>query len=225
MSVPDAVLWDMDGTLIDTEPLWMEAEFALVAEHGGEWTMQDAESIIGSGLRDAARVLQEHGVVLAVDDIVNTLIDRLVERLAGHDLPWRPGARALLVECRDRGVPTALVTMSWRRLADAAVAGMVADGVHEPFDVVVAGDEVAESKPSPDPYRRAAALLGVRPEHCVAVEDSPTGTRSAIAAGCATVGVPAHAALEPSEGMVVLSTLAGLDLDALVARARRDQPA
>lgn len=203
----------MDGTLIDTEPLWMASEFDLVAEHGGTWTDDDARSIIGFGLRSAARVLQDHGVALETDELVYELMDRVSARLRDAGLPWRPGARELLTECREAGVPTALVTMSWRPLTDAAVMGMTLSGFDGvPFDVTIAGDEVPASKPDPAPYVLAAAKLGVEPTDCVAIEDSPTGTASAVAAGCVTIGVPAHVPLEPRPGLTILPSLDGVTL-------------
>ena len=217
-----AVLWDMDGTLIDTEPLWMASEFELVAEHGGQWPDEAAHWIIGFGLRSAARVLQDHGVGLEVDAIVYDLMRRVVDRLAAGDLPWRPGARELLAACREAKIPTALVTMSWRPLTDAALAG-IESAVPDPFVITVAGDEVSESKPSPAPYLLAARRLGVDPTRCIAIEDSPTGTASAVAAGCATIGVESHAPLAPRPGLHILPTLAGVgigDLEAVLASHR-----
>src|SRR5690606_6533712 len=142
------------------------AEFALVAEHGGSWTDADAHSIVGFGLRRAARVLQDHGVAMETDAIVHELMDRVIAQLRSGGLPWRPGARELLVACRQARIPTALVTMSWRTLTDAAVVGM-ASSVPDPFDITVAGDEVEASKPDPAPYLHAAATLGVDPAECI----------------------------------------------------------
>ncbi|GAA2753720.1 HAD family hydrolase [Amnibacterium kyonggiense] len=190
LQLPSAVLWDMDGTLIDTEPFWFAAETELVGRFGGTWTHDQAISLVGSGLRDGARVLQDHGVRMEVDDIVAWQTDFVTERLVG-DLPWRPGALELLAALRDSGVPTALVTMSVRRMAVAVAAALPIGG----FDVVVAGDDVARPKPDPEAYLRAAELLGVDVTRCVAIEDSPPGLAAAIASGAATVGVPHQAVL------------------------------
>ena len=159
---------------------------------------------------------------LYLDAIVYDLMRRVVDRLAAGDLPWRPGARELLAACREAKIPTALVTMSWRPLTDAALAG-IESAVPDPFVITVAGDEVSESKPSPAPYLLAARRLGVDPTRCIAIEDSPTGTASAVAAGCATIGVESHAPLAPRPGLHILPTLAGVgigDLEAVLASHR-----
>jgi len=130
--VPAAVLWDMDGTLVDTEPYWIAGEYELVAEHGGTWGDEHAHAIVGMDLRDAAAYISEHGSVdLPVDDIVNRLLDGVTLRVREH-VPWRPGARELLADLRSNGVPTALVTMSWRRFAEAVVEALPPDS----FDVI-----------------------------------------------------------------------------------------
>ncbi len=119
---PAAVLWDMDGTLVDTEPYWIECEHELVAEFDGIWTSDDAHSIVGFDLLDAAVILRDRGGVrLEPHEIVERLLDGVIAR-AARQLPWRPGAARLLAECVAAGVPCALVTMSWRRLADAVMA-------------------------------------------------------------------------------------------------------
>jgi len=176
----------MDGTLVDTEPYWIEVEHELVAEFGGHWDDEKAHSLVGKDLRDSAAILRDRGgVQLPIDDIVNRLLDGVIERVR-REVPWRPGARELLAALNQAHIPTALVTMSWQRFADAVVGALPKGS----FDVVVTGDQVANGKPHPEPYLAAAAALGVRPEDCVAIEDSPTGLRSAVAAGCRTIAVP-----------------------------------
>jgi HAD superfamily hydrolase (TIGR01509 family) len=204
-----AVLWDMDGSLVDTEPYWIECEYELVARHGhGRWTDEHAHQLVGYDLRDSATYIREHGgVPLAVDDIVNLLLDGVVERVRQHT-PWRPGARELLHELRAAGIPTALVTMSWRRLTDAVVDGLPAGA----FGTVVAGDDVVNGKPHPEPYLTAAARLGVDPVRCIAIEDSPTGVRSAVAAGCFVIGVPHVVAIPDDLGHHHLPSLLGIEV-------------
>lgn len=208
-----AVLWDMDGTLVDTEPYWMACEHELVARFGDVWTSADAHSIVGFDLLDAAHALRERGGVrLEPDAIVEWLLDGVIARVA-DELPWRPGARELLAECADQEVPCAMVTMSWRRLADAVIAAAPTGS----FAASVAGDEVTHGKPHPEPYLAAAGALGVDARSCVAIEDSPTGVASAQAAGCATLGVPHVVAVAASPGLTLVDSLVGVDLDGLRA--------
>lgn len=206
--LPAAVLWDMDGTLVDTEPYWIECEHELVGAYGGTWTDDDARSIVGFDLLDAAVQLRDRGgVPLGPVDIVERLLDGVIRR-TDELLPWRPGAQALLAQCSDAEVPCALVTMSWRRLADAVVAA-APDGA---FTAVVTGDEITRGKPHPDPYLAAAAAVGIDPTRCVAIEDSPTGVAAALAAGCATLGVPHVVPLDPRPGLTLVESLVDVDL-------------
>jgi HAD superfamily hydrolase (TIGR01509 family) len=210
---PAAVLWDMDGTLVDTEPYWYRAETDLVAAHGGRWTKADALAVVGFDLLDSAAYLQRvGGVDLPAVDIVNLMIDRVVEQMA-DDPPWQPGALDLLADLRAAGVPCVLVTMSWRRLA-AAVGDLLPPGS---FAATVVGDEVAQGKPHAEPYLAAAAAVGAAPRACLAIEDSPTGVASARAAGCFVVGVPHMVELPAGAVDAVVPTLEGLD----AARLRR----
>jgi HAD superfamily hydrolase (TIGR01509 family) len=183
-----AVLWDMDGTIVDTEPYWFTAEYAVVAEHGDLWSDDLARSVVGFDLLDSAHVMIEHGGVrLTPHEIVELLLDSVVTELK-REVPWRPGARELLAEVRTAGIPTALVTMSWRRFADEVVDALPTGA----FDVSVVGDDVERGKPHPDPYLLAAERLGVDITKCVAIEDSPTGVASALAAGAIVLAVPHH---------------------------------
>ena len=218
-ALPAALLWDMDGTLVDTEPCWFAAEHALVAEHGRAWSDADALSLVGNDLLTSAQVLRERGGVdLPVRRIVEVLTEDVRARVAAQ-VPWRPGALELLTAARRAGLPCALVTASWRTLVDA-VLGALPEGT---FAAVVTGDEVARGKPDPEPYATAARALGVEPGRCLALEDSPNGLASALAAGVPTVGITHHVALPSGPGapagLVVVDTLAGLDLHALLATA------
>lgn len=202
---PHAVLWDMDGTIVDTEPLWMAAEEELFSSRGLTWNHEQAKDLIGSGLYDAAAYLQRAGIELSADEIVDTLTERVMSQIEAEAPPFRPGAFELLQELRKSGVKIALVTMSFRRMA-LAVAESLPSGT---FDLVVAGDDVERPKPAPDAYLRAAELLGVDIADCVAIEDSPTGLTAAVASGATAIGVPNLLPLDGIGAHALWESLAG----------------
>ncbi|TXK17837.1 HAD family hydrolase [Homoserinibacter sp. GY 40078] len=207
----------MDGTLVDTEPYWLAAEEELVAAWGGSWTHEDGLQLVGQGLESSALVFQSRGVRLEPHEIIDRLTDRVLEQIAVH-VPWRPGARELLAEARAAGIPTALVTMSIRRMADRVAAELDAELGMPAFDVVVAGDEVEQPKPYPAPYLRAAELLGVDAADCVAIEDSEPGVAAAVASHATTIAVPFHVPLPASPAYVLLEDgLEGVRLADLAA--------
>lgn len=212
--LPAAVLWDMDGTLVDTEPYWIDTEFALAEEFGGTWSEAHAMNLVGNSLLDSGRYLREHmPLPLEPEAIVERLLDGVVARVQ-ESVPWRPGARELLLELTSSGVRCALVTMSYERF----VAPILAHLPPETFRVIVTGDQVELGKPHPEPYLTAAAALGVRPEDCVAIEDSNTGAKSAEAAGCTVVVVENHVPVLDGPRRVFRESLTGLtpaDLGAL----------
>jgi HAD superfamily hydrolase (TIGR01509 family) len=211
--LPAAVLWDMDGTLVDTEPYWMAAETPLVESFGGTWSHEQALQMVGLGLEDAARILQGEGVRMDVTAIVRHLTDSVLASLARDGVPFRPGARALLRGLKDAGVKTGLVTMSMRRMAQTVVDLIDFDA----FDVVVAGDDVTRPKPYPDPYLQAGERLGVDPGDVVAIEDSPNGLRSAVASGAVTLGVPLMVSLTGAGAHALWPTLDGRTVDDVAA--------
>lgn len=217
-----AVLWDMDGTLVDTEPYWIATEFEIVQDHGhGGWTDALAHAMVGMDLRDAAAFMQKHGDVrLDERQIIDALLDGVVARVQ-EAVPWRPGARELLADLSEAGIPCALVTMSWRRFAQAVLDSLP----FQPFTAVVTGDDVTHGKPHPEPYQIGASRLGVAPQACIALEDSPTGARSAQAAGCVVVAIPNVVAVPPDACHHHLSTLEGIraaDLAKLHTRYQND---
>jgi HAD superfamily hydrolase (TIGR01509 family) len=207
----------MDGTLVDTEPYWMASEVELVSSFGGVWTHEDGLQLVGLGLWNSAEILRAHGVDLSADEIVQWLTNRVQQKLDTDGVPWRPGARELLADLRERGIPTALVTMSVRRMAEQIVAKIPFDA----FDVIVSGDEVTEAKPHPEPYLRAAELLGVDPVDAVAIEDSLVGLTSAVASGAATIGVPHIVALPESAEHTLWESLSGKTADDIAAVAAK----
>jgi len=221
--LPAAVLFDMDGTIVDTEPYWMTAESELVHSYGGTWTHDDGLSLVGNGLEVSAAVLQSRGVDLDIPTIIDRLTNRVVEQLAERGVPWRPGAQELLREVREAGLPTALVTMSFRRMAEQITRSIPFDSF-APFDVIVTGDEVEHPKPHPEAYLTAAERLGVAASDSVAIEDSLGGLAAAVAAGTVAVGVPHLVPLPESGEHTIWPTLEGrtlADLRDLAAQKAR----
>ena len=196
----------MDGTLVDTEPYWIEAEFALAEEYDGEWTRELALELVGNDLLSSGRFIQaQMPLPLSPEEIVERLLDGVIARVE-RSVPWCPGAVDLLAALRVAGVPCALVTMSYQRFVDPILAALPPGS----FQVVVTGDAVARGKPHPEPYLTAARILGVSSGDCVAIEDSNTGCRSAEAAGCTVLAVPNHVAIEAGERRVLRDSLVGL---------------
>ncbi|HEY0497712.1 MAG TPA: HAD family phosphatase [Kutzneria sp.] len=218
---PAAVLFDMDGTLIDSEKVWDVSLADLAASLGGTLTPETRDAMIGSNMdRTMALMFDDLGLPhdrLAMDEGGRFLTKR-TEELFREGLPWRPGAADLLVAVRRAGLPTALVTSTERALTEVALDTIGRDF----FDVTICGDEVdGRNKPLPDPYLKAARLLGVDPAGCVAVEDSPTGSVSAAAAGCTVLVVPCDVDVPIGPGMVRRDTLVGVDVPALGALLAR----
>lgn len=206
----------MDGTIVDTEPLWIAAETELVASYGGEWTDELAHQLVGNALLVSGQLIRDNSpVTLSAEEIVDYLLERVIAGMRQH-VPWRPGAEELLKGLVAQGVPNALVTMSYE-----SFAGVLVDAVPGgTFSVVVTGDRVSKGKPDPESYLTAARELGARPEDCVAIEDSIPGVRAAVAAGVPTIAVPHVTAVPPMAGATHVDTLEGLhaaDLRRIVA--------
>jgi HAD superfamily hydrolase (TIGR01509 family) len=206
--LPAAVLWDMDGTLIDSEPYWMQSEGSFAKANNSSWSEQDGLSLVGMSLYDSSKIIKERvGSNLEPEQIIQKLTDDVSAQLK-KEIFWRPGAKELLLLLRKKKVKTALVTMSMRRMAQ-----QVADSIgFKAFDVIVAGDDVRHGKPHPEPYLKAAELLGVKPEDCVAFEDSLTGLRSAEAANTKAVGVKNIVEIPMEPGRIIWPTLEGVTM-------------
>ncbi len=204
--LPAAVLWDMDGTLVDSEHYWLASEKALAEEHNATWTQQDGFDLIGNSLYESSKIIKAKiGSSMDTEAIVQHLTDSVSAKLA-VEIPWRPGAQELLRELKRKRIKTALVTMSLHRMAEQVVNRIPFDA----FDVIIGGDDVVRGKPFPDPYLKAAEALGVSPEDCVAFEDSNTGLRSAESAGTKAVGIPNFVEIPMIPGRILWTTLEGV---------------
>ncbi len=204
-----AVLWDMDGLLVDTEPLWTVAEEELARQLGGEWSQQLKAAIVGTRLDVAVPTILEH-YGRPMDEVPwasQWLLDRMAVLFAG-ELAVLPGVAELLASLAAAKVPVALVSSSYRVLVDAVLRRGFS------FDLTVAGDEVLHGKPHPEPYLTAAERLGVDPRDCVVLEDSAAGVLAGEAAGCAVVAVPSVAGVTilPGPRTLVRRSLSGLEV-------------
>ncbi len=197
-----AVLFDMDGLLIDSEPLWLEAETAVMARLGADWTEADQRQLLGGSLaRSVSYMLAKAARPVPPQTLAGWLMDGITERVRRH-VPLRPGARELVDSVARTGLPRALVTSSERAFMDAVLAST---GLR--FDVLVCANDVSATKPDPECYLLAAKLTGVPPADCFALEDSPNGVASAEAAGCRVIAVPSVVPIAPAPGRTVVRSL------------------
>jgi HAD superfamily hydrolase (TIGR01509 family) len=208
----EGVLFDMDGTLVDSEKVWDVGLRELARRYGGELSAPARTRMIGTSMAESMEILHTDIAQPWRDPFESVLwLETRVGELFADGLIWRPGARELLAAVRAAGIPTALVTATRRQLVDVALATIGSTN----FDVVVCGDEVDRTKPHPEPYLTAAGKLGVDVARCVAIEDSPTGVSSARAAGCVVVAVPCEVALTDPGDAVLVASLEVLDVDTL----------
>ncbi|WP_282851965.1 HAD family hydrolase [Gulosibacter sediminis] len=204
---PEAVLWDMDGTLADTEPHWIRAQSALLTRRGlPELTPQQEIDLVGASSEQVVTLFQSLGVIDDFEEIVDEVFADVCDSVTDN-IQWRPGAVELLADLNRHGVPTALVTNSNRALADAVLK-------HLPgceFTLTVTSSDVRPGKPEPDPFYYAAERLGVAVTDCVVIEDSMNGIRGALAADCVTIAVPHGIDIPPSPEYILRESLVGLN--------------
>ena len=206
------VLWDMDGTLLDSEKIWDVAIGEYSRSLGTELSAEVRESTLGNSMWDALRKVLTHASVEVTDEHLIHGREWLTTRvgdLFAEGIPWRPGAKDALALVREMGLSTGLVTNTERGLVERALETLG----REYFDITVTGDEVDSGKPHPAPYLRGAALLGLDAAGCLAVEDSPTGSLSAHTAGCPVLVVPSEIAVPPAPGYTIRDGLVGLTAD------------
>ncbi|MEU3655889.1 HAD family phosphatase [Streptomyces sp. NPDC032161] len=203
-----AVLLDMDGTLVDTEGFWWEAEVEVFAELGHQLDEAWRDVVVGGPMtRSAGYLMDVTGADITLAELTGLLNDRFERRL-DRGVPLMPGAKRLLAELVRHDIPTALVSASHRRIIDRVLESVG----HHHFAMSVAGDEVTRTKPHPEPYLTAASGFGAEPGRCAVIEDTATGVAAAEAAGCRVVVVPSVAPIAPANGRVVVRSLEEVDL-------------
>jgi HAD superfamily hydrolase (TIGR01509 family) len=214
-----AVCFDMDGTLVDTEPVWHRSLIAMCAAEGVAWTQADCARYVGMPMELWIEDMRSRGMPGSDDDLRSRAVG-LVAEAVGDRVPWLPGAREQLAALAEAGVQTALVTNAGRANA-AAIARAAPRGS---LSVVVTSDDVANAKPHPEAYLAAAAALGADPRRSIGVEDSGPGARAVVAAGMSLWFVRSHS---PDPGFVPARSVASLaeasvdDVLAAFARLRR----
>ncbi len=206
--VLQAVLFDMDGLLVDTEPLWFEIESEVMTRLGGDWSEADQAKLVGGSLQTTLDyLLGKASRPVSRQELARWMLDGMVARLNRAPVRLRPGARDLLAEVQAAGVPHALVTSSERMIMDGVLRGT---GLR--FPVTVCAEDVTRIKPDPEPYLLATKLLAADPARSVVLEDSPNGVAAAEAAGCRVIAVPNVAPVPPAPGRVVVASLAEVSL-------------
>ena len=214
--MPDAVLFDMDGTLVDSEHLWLTGERLVMQELGAQWTNADQEHCLGGPIERAVDYMLEKAQThQSHQQVLDRLLVVMGELYRSTPLQWQPGARTLLLEVLDANIPTALVTASWRRIIDVVEESINSDLGRQAFSFTVGGDEVNQTKPNPEPYSTAARALGCHPSQCLALEDSPPGAMSALSAGCKVIAIPHITEIRERPGLVNVASLKGMDLAGL----------
>ena len=217
------VLFDMDGTIIDSEPYWMRAERELVESFGGTWGEEQAYALVGSGLWNSASLLIAEGVELEHEVIIDKLSARVREQII-ESVPWRPGVRELMAELLEAGLPMALVTMSIGLNARALSAALDQELGQTVFSAIISADDVKGPKPDPEAYLSGAAAIGVDIADTLSFEDSSYGAASAFSAGSVTIGIPLHVEIPQGSTHEQWESLAGTrlrDLHQAYSRHRR----
>ncbi len=214
MTLPlQAVVFDMDGLLVDTEPIWYEVEIAVMARLGNTWSPEDQAALLGGSMPNTvayllARADPDIAAGVTPADVEGWVVSEMLQRMRAG-VPVRAGALDLLDQVAAAGIPAALVSSSYRVLIDAVVKQLGDDR----FAVTVAGDEVTRPKPDPEAYLRAATLLRADPGQSVVLEDSDTGATAAVAAGFRTVCVPSVSPIPAGPGRVLRDSLVGVTVD------------
>ena len=208
-----ALLFDMDGTVIDSEPLWLESEIEIMTSLGFNWDAQDQLNCLGGPMDRTEKYMQERsGHIKPYGYFRDSLHEIMQEKLVSK-LQLIPNALELILESRRFGLKTALVTASGRDLMNIALKKFP-EGC---FDARVSRDDVTNTKPNPEPYIRAASLLNVDITKCIVFEDSQTGVQSGLEAGAQVIGIPHMIELIPHSNLRVVNSLSDISLEKLLS--------
>lgn len=209
----EAVLWDMDGTLLDSEPIWIEEEAKLMQSLGVEWSSEDARVCLGGPMHRVDQYMREKsGNQHKPLELSQLLIKRMVDRL-NESVKFTPGAESLLKELHDMGIPMALVTASTREIVNAALSSV---GTHY-FRQTISADDVKETKPDPEGYLTASSHLNVSIERSLIIEDSLTGMSAAIDSGAYVLGIPHFYELPTGHKVRHVKSLDAINVEAISA--------
>ena len=207
-----AILFDMDGTLVDSEPLWLQAEKQVMAEVGSTWEQSDQINCLGGPMDKTERYMQERSGNIKPFGYFSERLNDVMDEKLKHELRLIPGALELLLDCKSAQIPMALVTASTGRQM-RAVLERFPSGL---FSSTVSQDDVEHSKPDPAPYKLAASQLGVDIKSCLVLEDSITGVQSGLRSGAQVIGIPHLVQMQSHENLRVVHALSDLNLRLLL---------
>lgn len=209
MQKPAAFLWDMDGTLVNSDPLWATAGRELLAAYDADITYEQGLQMVGVSLWRAAEIMQQFGVDLPAEEIIKRKVSRVLELYKEQGANWLPGVRETLAQVHAAGVPNVMVTMAWTSIGQA-VADLLPAGT---FHYVLGGDQVTNSKPHPEPYLLGAQHAGAQIQDCIAFEDSPSGINAAAASGAVTIGLRNLVPIDHCPAHVIVDSLQPYSID------------
>lgn len=207
-----AILFDMDGTLIDSEPLWLEAEIEIMEELGCNWDQQDQINCLGGPIDKTENYMQDRSNNIKPFGYFTKKLDDVMEKKLSTKLNLIPNALEIINDCKRSELKIALVTASSGRLMKAVLKRFPV-GI---FDAVVSYDDVKRSKPDPEPYLLASKTLGVDITNCVVIEDSLTGVQSGLNAGAQVIGIPHLVKMPSNPNLRVVESLSEINMDRLI---------
>ena len=203
------VLFDMDGTLFGTEEIWYQSELKLMTRFGVPWNRADHAYCVGGPMARVTKyMLDKLDNKISAEELFTFEMEYIEREFALNPIPWQPGAEGLVLEARDKGIKIALVTASSKHLVNLVNAQIKLDV----FDTIVCGDDVALPKPNPEAYQLAMAKLGLNSQNSIAIEDSNSGVRSALAADLHVLCPPSHQIIVSDDKLKLIDTLEGITL-------------